>query len=89
MTEFATALSAVGATLAALFAGLTLYLAGRREHQRWLRDVLIDAYVAYLGSSFQNMARSARNARLAGKEISELSVLRQRCDELINARWRR
>ena len=74
----ATYLSASAATLAAVFAGLTLYFSGRREHRRWVRDALVDTYVTYLDASFRASPRSAREARLAnGAGSSEVAQARQ------------
>lgn len=45
-------LTAVAATLAAVFSGLTLYVGGVREERRWRRDVLVDTVVQFLDASF-------------------------------------
>src|SRR5580704_7613923 len=58
-------LGAMAATIAAVFSGLTLYVSGRREHRRWMRDSLVDTYVKFLGASFEGTAQGkAENVRL-------------------------
>ena len=42
-------LSAVAATIAAAFAGLTLYVSGRREHLQWIRESLVNSYEKVTG----------------------------------------
>ncbi|MGW4531799.1 hypothetical protein ACWEOI_12700 [Nocardia sp. NPDC004340] len=38
----------MAASLAAALSAATLYISGRRENRKWLREALIDAYVEYL-----------------------------------------
>ena len=58
-------LAAMAATIAAVFSGLTLYVSGRREHRRWMRDSLVDTYVKFLGASFEGTAQGkAEKVRL-------------------------
>jgi hypothetical protein len=45
-------LTAVAATLAAVFSRLTLYVGGVREERRWRRGVLVDTVVQFLDASF-------------------------------------
>jgi hypothetical protein len=45
--------SAAAAALAAALAGANLYVSGRRDHQRWAREALVDLFVAYLDASFR------------------------------------
>lgn len=52
MTPFAATLSAVAATVAAIFAGFNLYLTGRRELGKWRRESVVDAFVEFLNASF-------------------------------------
>jgi len=54
MANLTTILGAAAATLAAVFTGISLYLTGRREHNKWVRDALIDSYVTYLSVSFRS-----------------------------------
>lgn len=69
-------ISAIAAAIAALLAGLTLYTSGRRD-PRWVRDSLIDSYVAYLDASFESAGPSALNARLTGDETAAADYRRQ------------
>ena len=74
----ATVLSAV-AGLAAVLAGLNLYLSGRREHVRWAREALVDAFVSFLSASFQSKDYCKEASRLAragvtGKQVDALLV---------------
>jgi hypothetical protein len=45
-------LSAAAATLAAALAAVNLYVLGRRERHRWIREILLGEYAAYLNASF-------------------------------------
>jgi len=47
------AIAAVAASLAALLAGVNLYMSGRREQAKWRRDTLVDVFVDFLKSSFE------------------------------------
>lgn len=66
MSVISSVISAVAASLAAVLAGLTLYVTGRREDRKWLREVLIDAYVEYLDASFGCRGAYARISRVDG-----------------------
>ncbi len=77
MAGFASVISAVAAAIAALLAGLTLYTSGRRDHRRWLRDSLVDSYVAYLDASFGSAGPGALQARLTGDEGGAASYRKQ------------
>lgn len=68
MTSLTSVLSAVSATLAAVLSGGTLYLTGRREHRKWLRDALIEAYVDYLEASFSGSPAQALELRASNDE---------------------
>ena len=76
MSQFPAILSAVAATLAAVLSCGTLYVTGRREHRRWLRESLVEAYVEYLEASFAGRAARTLEFRLAGSDqgIEELQV---------------
>ncbi|CAM4503569.1 hypothetical protein NONI108955_37265 [Nocardia ninae] len=62
MEQLPSILSAIAATLAAILSFGTLYVTGRREHRRWLRDSLVEAYVEYVEASFAT--RSPRTLEL-------------------------
>jgi len=74
-------LSAVAATVAAVFAGLTLYVSGRREHRRWIRDSLVESYVNYLTASFDGPGRRALGARRQADEAADLDEYRRQAAE--------
>ena len=63
MTPFASVLSAVAATIAAVCAGGTLYFSGRREQRKWLREALIEAYIDFLEASFAGSPAQALELR--------------------------
>jgi hypothetical protein len=77
MSVLPSVLSAIAATVAAVLAGLTLYVSGRREHRRWLRNSLVDSYVNYLTASFQSGGREVLQARLRGEQVTSLDEYRQ------------
>ena len=54
MTAVIGAVTAGAAGLAAVFAGLNLYLSGRRELDKWTRDTLVELFVAFLDASFKH-----------------------------------
>jgi len=56
------ALSAVAATIAAVCAGITLYVTGRRDRRRWIRESLAEFYLEFLTGSFDSPGRSALGA---------------------------
>jgi hypothetical protein len=61
-------LSAAAATLAAALAAINLYVLGRRERNRWLRETLIDEYSAYLNASFRATSTAKKYAELESQE---------------------
>ena len=74
-------LSAVAATIAAAFAGLTLYVSGRREHLQWIRESLMNSYESYLTASFDAPGRRGRQARLRGDQGETLDEYRRQADD--------
>jgi hypothetical protein len=54
VTTVVGAITAGAAGLAAVFAGLNLYLSGRRELNKWTRDTLVELFVAFLDASFKH-----------------------------------
>jgi hypothetical protein len=70
--------SAVAATIAAAFAGLTLYVSGRREHLQWIRESLLGSYENYLTASFDAPGRHGRQPRLRGDEGKALEEHRRK-----------
>lgn len=45
-------IAAVAATVAAVLAGISLWLSGSRDERRWRRDALLDTVVQFLDASF-------------------------------------
>lgn len=64
-------LSAVAARLAAVLAGVNLYVTGRRELTKWAREVLVDAFTALLTGSFQGVDACKRATRLKRQRAGE------------------
>jgi hypothetical protein len=52
--------SAVAATLAAVFAGVNLYLSGRRDRVRWVRESAADSFVEFLTASYDHRTACKR-----------------------------
>ena len=52
LTNIAAFSGAAAALLAAVFSGISLYLAGRREERRWRRDALLKCYQRFIELSF-------------------------------------
>jgi hypothetical protein len=76
-------LSAATATIAAILAGLNLYLTGRREESRWVRDVLLEALEVFLGASFEGASAARQlNRDVPQEEISELELTIKRNHDL-------
>ncbi|GII24364.1 hypothetical protein [Planosporangium mesophilum] len=74
-----TVLSAVAASVAAVFAGVNLYLSGRREHVKWARDALVETFRAFLDASFQSKDAVKAAVRLSwsGGDPGRLAELRR------------
>jgi hypothetical protein len=56
--------SAGAAASAAVLSGLTLYLSGRREHLKWARSALEEAFVKFLTASYAHRVACRDLARL-------------------------
>ncbi len=71
----ASLLSAVSATIAAILVAVNLYVSGRREHNRWVRDVLVDVFVTFLNAGFDGNGACSRliEARRLGAEEKVLT----------------
>lgn len=48
------AVTASAAGLAAVLAGVNLYVSGRREQNRWTREALVEVFVAFMDASFKH-----------------------------------
>lgn len=81
MTDIVPALGAIAATIAAILAGLNLWVVGKREERRWTREALVDVLVAYLQTSFRNEARAILEGRLRGCTEQQLALWRGTCDD--------
>jgi hypothetical protein len=62
------------ALLAAVFAGLNLYISGRRELDKWTRETLIDTISLFLDASFKHAGacRSIFRSSPQGQELDRL-----------------
>jgi hypothetical protein len=63
------AVSASAAILAAVLAGLNLYVTGRREEARWARDVLLGTLEGYLSASFEITSAATLLTRTVSSSI--------------------
>ena len=81
MSDLPSILSAIAAAIAAVLAGLGLYVSGRREHRQWLRNSLVDSYVNYLTASFESGGREVLQARLRGEQIASLGEYLQQASK--------
>ena len=48
------AVTAAAAGLAAVLAGVNLYVTGRREHNKWTRDTLVELFVTFFDASIKH-----------------------------------
>src|SRR5690349_1149604 len=75
----ASLLSAAAASLAAVLAAINLYVLGRRERHRWLRETLINEYATYLDASFSIIHKAQEyTAKSSDRTVSRS---RQSADE--------
>ncbi len=92
MESIASTVAAVTALLAAIFSGLGLVVASRREDRQWTRQVLLDSYVDFLELDMRgtSIARDLLRARVGiarknrGREMTEAEMwlAHNRCQEL-------
>ncbi|GIM97630.1 hypothetical protein Ato02nite_094230 [Paractinoplanes toevensis] len=59
MSNLAPVIAATAASVAAALTGVSLFVTGRREHARWAREALVDAFTDYMKASF-TCSRSCR-----------------------------
>lgn len=52
--------TAAAAGLAAILAGVNLYISGRRELDRWTREALVDIFALFLDASFKHESACGR-----------------------------
>lgn len=79
MAGLAAILAAVAASIGAGLTALNLYVTGRRDTKKWVREALIESYVSYLNASFEQSSASrrlisARRSRVFEKELQALVV---------------
>jgi hypothetical protein len=75
------ALTGGAALLAAILAGLNLYISGRRELDKWTRETLVEIIALFLDGGFKHTGACRSMLRFSPKE-KELEKLR---DEAISA----
>jgi hypothetical protein len=78
--------SSVAAALAAVFAGLNLYVSGRRQHRQWARQALVESLVEYMNASFDVSRACSRISRLRseGASLSDLQALREEAEDTLH-----
>jgi hypothetical protein len=78
-----TYLSSIAAALAAVFAGLNLYISGRRQHRQWARQALVESLVEYMNASFDVSRACSRISRLRsdGAGLSDLQALGEAAED--------
>ena len=67
-------LAAVAAVIAAALSGLNLYLSGRRERVKWIRDMTIDVYVSFINASFDRQITSGVSTSVQGGNVVILAI---------------
>jgi hypothetical protein len=77
-------LTAAAAGLAAVLAALNLYISGRRERHRWIRETLVEAYVTYLKTSFNTSQKTQawRGAAVSNADRDQLVTVRDEIKDL-------
>ena len=75
--DWGVAMSSGAAAVAAVLSGLNLYLSGRRDRGKWLRETTVDALAAFLEASFAHNAACVGRARPSvALSASDLQALR-------------
>jgi len=79
-------LAAIAATAAAVFAGVNLWLLGRREHSQWARQALVESLVKFMNASFDVTRACARGDRLSeqGSTLQELQELKRETEDALH-----
>jgi hypothetical protein len=82
MKNLAPILGAAAAAVAAVLAGLNLFVSGRHERTRWIRETLVEVYVGFLAISTErsDIAIKAVRSQRAGKDARGLAELREQSD---------
>jgi hypothetical protein len=68
------AVAAAAAGLAAAFAGVNLYLTGRRELNKWTRETFVELFVAFLDASFKQGTASGVLLRSALSDAERIRL---------------
>jgi len=79
-------ISAIAASAAAVFAGVNLWISGRREHSQWARQALVESLVEFMNASF-NVTRACAQGRQLGKQEGrqgELQELKQKTEDALH-----
>jgi hypothetical protein len=71
-------ISAVAATIAAIFAAVNVYLTRRNENVKWAREALVDTFGRFLDASFEskNAIKQAVHTLLTDPSSAEIGKLR-------------
>jgi hypothetical protein len=75
-------ISAVAASVAAVLAATGLYVGGRREDTKWVRDAMVDDLVSFLDLSYRaaDSVRAAIRAIVAGEAADSPDIDRRRME---------
>lgn len=84
MINLAPIATTVAATLAAIFAGLNLYVSGKREHVKWAREALVDTFIGFLTASFdhKDVCKRISGMPAAAEPTGDLKALVERTEVL-------
>lgn len=78
--------SAIAAIAAALFAGVNLWISGRREHGQWARQALVESLVEFMNASFDVTRACAQGRHLSKQEgrQEELQELKRKTEDALH-----
>ena len=84
MSTVPATISAVAATVAAILAGINIYLIRRNENVKWAREALVDSFTSFLSASFESKDRIKLAVRTALTDPGspEIARLRREADEV-------
>lgn len=79
-------ISAVAATVAAVLAGINIYLSRRSENVKWARETLVETFTEFLDASFASKSAAKEAARLGREEPGspEIATLRAEAERAEN-----
>jgi len=83
MSVLPATISAVAATVAAVLAGINIYLTRRNENVKWAREALVDTFTRFLSASFssKDAVKRAVRAALDDPSAAEIAILRREAEE--------